>query len=224
MPYSLVIFDWDGTLMDSTHSIVAAIQGACRDLDLPVPSNDSASWVIGLSLEAALRSAVPELRDEQLPEFLNRYRIHYLLRDPELRLFDGVMELLATLSGMGTKLAVATGKSRVGLDRALAATALRPVFDATRCADETFSKPHPGMLFELMEVLDVPPEEVIMIGDTSHDLRMATNAGVHGLAVTYGAHARAELASCAPQAIVNNVAELREWLVPRVAGRTVSAG
>ena len=110
------------------------------------------------------------------------------------------------------------------MDRALAATALRPVFDATRCADETFSKPHPGMLFELMEVLDVPPEEVIMIGDTSHDLRMATNAGVHGLAVTYGAHARPELASCAPQAIVNNVAELRDWLVPRIAGRVSTAG
>lgn len=217
MTYSLVVFDWDGTLMDSTHNIVAAIQGACRDMNLPVPSADDASWVIGLSLESALRTAVPALTDEQVPAFLARYRVHYLLRDPELKLFDGAGELLASLAGMGVLLAVATGKSRVGLDRALAATGLGPVFDATRCADETFSKPHPAMLLELMETLSVEPDRVIMIGDTSHDMKMAANAGVAGVAVTYGAHSASELRECLPAALVSNVSELREWLMPRVA-------
>ena len=215
--YSLVVFDWDGTLMDSTHSIVAAIQGACRDLSLPVPPAETASWVIGLSLESALRNAVPDLTDALLPEFLNRYRIHYLLRDPDLKLFDGAGELLASLAGMGVKLAVATGKSRVGLNRALETTGLGPVFDATRCADETFSKPHPAMLLELMDVLDVEPARVVMIGDTSHDLRMAANAGVDAVAVTYGAHLPDELRECAPAAVVDSVTELRDWLLPRVA-------
>ena len=217
MTYSLVVFDWDGTLMDSTHNIVAAIQGACRDMNLPGPSADDASWVIGLSLESALRTAVPALTDDLVPAFLARYRVHYLIRDPELKLFAGAGELLASLAGMGVLLAVATGKSRVGLDRALAATGLGPVFDATRCADETFSKPHPAMLLELMDTLSVEPDRVVMIGDTSHDMKMAANAGVAGVAVTYGAHSASELRECLPAALVSSVAELREWLMPRVA-------
>jgi len=216
MSYSLVVFDWDGTLMDSTHSIVAAIQGACRDLDLPVPSASAASWVIGLSLESALRRAVPELTASQVPRFLERYRIHYLTRDPELRLFAGIPELLQELAGQGARLAVATGKSRVGLERALAATGLRSLFDATRCADETFSKPHPAMLHELMQELDVAPGQVVMVGDTSHDMMMACNAGVHGLGVTYGAHNLEELQGCAPQAVVDSVPAMRQWLLERV--------
>lgn len=217
MKYSLVVFDWDGTLMDSTHSIVAAIQAACRDMNLPVPPAENASWVIGLSLESALRSAVPDLTDRDVPAFLARYRVHYLLRDPELKLFDGSGELLASLAGMGVMLAVATGKSRVGLDRALKSTGLVNAFDGTRCADETFSKPHPAMLFELMETLNVEPARVVMIGDTSHDLQMAANAGVDAVAVTYGAHGVAELQACSPLGMVNSVSELREWLMPRVA-------
>jgi len=213
--YSLVVFDWDGTLMDSTHSIVAAIQGACRDLELPVPSASAASWVIGLSLESALRRAVPELTQAMVPRFLERYRIHYLLRDPELRLFDGAPQLLQDLAARNVRMAVATGKSRVGLDRALAATGLRQTFAATRTADETFSKPHPAMLHELMEELGVAPEDVIMVGDTSHDLQMAANAGVHGLGVTYGAHTPAELLGCEPQGLVDSVAALSGWLLER---------
>jgi len=214
--YSLVVFDWDGTLMDSTNGIVSAIQGACRDLELPVPSASEASWVIGLSLESALRRAVPELTQAMLPRFLERYRIHYLLRDPDLQLFEGIEPLLGELAGRDIRLAVATGKSRVGLNRVLAATGLRDVFDATRTADETFSKPHPGMLQELMQELDVEPERVIMVGDTSHDLNMAANAGVHGLGVTYGAHSPQELLGCTPQAVVDTVPALREWLLARV--------
>lgn len=214
--YSLVVFDWDGTLMDSTNGIVSAIQGACRDLDLPVPTASEAAWVIGLSLESALLRAVPQLTQAQLPRFLERYRIHYLLRDPDLRLFEGIEPLLGELEQRNVRLAVATGKSRIGLNRVLAATGLREVFAATRTADETFSKPHPAMLHELMEELDVEPHRVIMVGDTSHDLNMAANAGVHGLGVTYGAHSPQELLGCSPQVVVDDVVALRDWLLPRV--------
>lgn len=216
MSYAMVVFDWDGTLMDSTHSIVAAIQAAARDLELPVPSTSEASWVIGLSLESALKRAVPALTPALMPRFLERYRIHYLLRDPELRLFDGVRELLENLANRNVRLAVATGKSRVGLDRVLAATGLGPVFDATRTADETFSKPHPEMLHQLMRELDVDPQAVVMIGDTTHDLQMATNAGVHGLGVSYGAHTLEELQGCAAQAVVDSVPSMSDWLDTRV--------
>lgn len=217
MTYSLVVFDWDGTLMDSTPAIVAAIQGACRDMDLPVPPDEAASWVIGLGLADALRAAVPELRAEQWPAFSERYRYHYLTRDPQLRLFEGVETLLAAIAATGASLAVATGKSRLGLDRSLESTGLRHRFDATRCADETHSKPHPAMLLELMDELVVAPEHTIMIGDTSHDLNMARSAGVHGLAVSYGAHPLSELEPCSPVGLVHSVAELSDWLLPRVA-------
>jgi phosphoglycolate phosphatase len=217
MSYSLVVFDWDGTLMDSTHSIVAAIQAACRDLELPVPSASQASWVIGLSLESALRRAVPGLTNATLPRFLERYRVHYLLRDPELKLFDGVREMLAELAAQDVRMAVATGKSRIGLNRALAASGLVDAFQATRCADETFSKPNPTMLYEIMDELGVANDRVLMIGDTSHDLQMATNAGVHGVGVAYGAHTREELEAEHPRTVVDSVSGLRQWLMERVA-------
>ncbi|CAM4148924.1 HAD-IA family hydrolase [Kerstersia similis] len=216
MQYSVLVFDWDGTLMDSTPSIVTAIQNACRDLDLPVPPASSASWVIGLSLDAALTKVVPDLPPSLLPRFIERYRIHYLLRDPDLRLFDGVPELLADLGGQGARLAVATGKSRVGLDRVIRGFGLEGVFEATRCADETHSKPHPAMLNELMEELMVAPEEVLMIGDTSHDMRMAANAGVHGLGVSYGAHPLPELLAGEPLHVVDSVSAMRDWIQPRL--------
>lgn len=215
--YSLVIFDWDGTLMDSTPSIVAAIQGACRDLGLPVPTDDAASWVIGLSLNEALHKAVPSLTAAELPRFLARYKFHYLTRDPLLRLFDGIAPLFQELAALPIQLAVATGKSRVGLERGLDASGLRRFFQATRTADETFSKPHPAMLQELMRELDVEPERTLMIGDTSHDLTMARHAGTASLGVTYGAHSVAELAACTPNGIVDTVPQLREWLLSRVA-------
>jgi phosphoglycolate phosphatase len=214
--YSLVVFDWDGTLMDSTPSIVTAIQSSCRDLGLPVPPDEAASWVIGLSLQDALLSAVPTLEQEMVPKFIERYRFHYLTRDPQIRLFEGVEAMLDDLAAAGTKLAVATGKTRLGLERAMETTGLRRYFNATRCADETFSKPNPAMLNELMHELDVEPSRVVMVGDTSHDLHMARNAGIHGVGVTYGAHAVAELAACDPQIIVGSVGELGDWLGARV--------
>ncbi len=214
--YSLVIFDWDGTLMDSTPSIVAAIQGACRDLALPVPTDDAAAWVIGLSLHDALHKAVPSLTAAELPRFLERYKFHYLTRDPLLRLFNGIAPLFEELAALPIQLAVATGKSRVGLERGLDASGLRRFFHGSRTADETFSKPHPAMLQELMRELDVAPEQTLMIGDTSHDLKMARHAGTASLGVTYGAHSVEELEACSPDGLVDTVSGLRGWLLPRL--------
>jgi len=213
--YSLVVFDWDGTLMDSTVDIVRAMQAACVDVGLPVPDDERASWVIGLSLDVALNHVVPALTDQQRPLFLERYRYHYLSRDPQLVLFEGVPEMLQTLRAQGVALAVATGKSRVGLDRVLRNTGIGEFFTATRCADETFGKPHPSMLLELMDEIGVEQSSVIMVGDTSHDLQMAANAGVHGLGVSYGAHSETELRRHAHQALLHNVTSVDEWLNQR---------
>lgn len=211
--FDLVIFDWDGTLMDSAGAIVTAIQLAARDLALPEPSEARARHVIGLGLVDALQHAIPELTRDRYPELVERYRHHYLSRDHELTLFPGVEEMLGELGELGVRLAVATGKSRLGLDRALKASGLAAVFEATRCADECFSKPHPQMLEELMEIAGVSPERALMIGDTTHDLQMACNAGVLAAAVTYGAHPRQMLDAAAPLAVFDRVGDLHEWLL-----------
>ncbi|WP_442592770.1 HAD-IA family hydrolase [Parapusillimonas sp. JC17] len=214
--YKAVIFDWDGTVMDSTHSIVEAIQGACADVGLPIPPAEEASWVIGLSLESALYRCVPTLTAEQLPLFLERYRFHFLSRDPHLKLFDGMLDLLGALQQRDVTLGVATGKSRIGLDRVLGNMQLGGYFHATRCADESFSKPHPAMLLELMEELSLEPHAVLMVGDTSHDIQMATAAGVDSMAVTYGAHQKSILLKAEPTIMVSSVREMRSWLLERV--------
>jgi phosphoglycolate phosphatase len=210
--FDLVVFDWDGTLMDSAAAIVRAIQSACRDLGVAEPSDVQARHVIGLGLGDALRLAVPDLDEAHYPQMTERYRHHYLSSDHELELFGGVPALLEQLKGDGYLLAVATGKSRIGLDRALDHSGLRPNFDATRCADECFSKPHPQMLEELLDEFAVPAKRCLMIGDTTHDLQMAINAGVAGVGVTYGAHAVEQLRTCAPLACIDSVAELTTWL------------
>ncbi|MBL8450304.1 MAG: HAD-IA family hydrolase [Dechloromonas sp.] len=210
--YDLIVFDWDGTVLDSAGAIVMAIQAACRDLNLPVPDEAAARHVIGLGLGEALRQAVPSLPPERYSEMVERYRSHYLSTDHELDLFEGIAELLSRLRSAGKSLAVATGKSRIGLDRALRHSGLEIYFVASRCADECFSKPHPQMLEELMAELGVPAERTLMIGDTSHDLLMARNAGVDGLAVAYGAHPGRFLLEHGPVACVDTVAELSLWL------------
>jgi len=215
-PYRVVVFDWDGTVMDSTHSIVASIQGACADLELPIPPASEARWVIGLSLESALRRAVPRLTAAQYPLFLQRYRAHFLRLDPDLAMFDGIAALFEALRGRGVRLAVATGKSRVGLDRALAKLGLQETFAATRCADESYGKPHPAMLLELMQELDAAPEHMVMVGDTAHDIEMAHAAQVDGVAVEYGAHDHETLLLARPLAMLPSVADLQAWLLPRV--------
>lgn len=212
MKYELVVFDWDGTLLDSAGAIVQAIQAACRDLDLPVPDDSRARHVIGLGLVDAMRHAVPELPPERYQAMVDRYRHHYLSGDHQLTLFAGVPALLERLKGDGHLLAVATGKSRLGLERALDHSGLRPLFLGSRCADECHSKPHPQMLEELMAEFGVEAARTVMIGDTSHDLLMARNAGVDGIAVTYGAHPHDHLLEHGPVACLHTVAELDQWL------------
>jgi len=210
--FQLLVFDWDGTLMDSAGAIVASIQESCRDLDLPVPDPDRAAHVIGLGLKDALAYAVPELAPSDYGRLAERYRHHYLARDPYIELFPGMREMLALLKDNGHVLAVATGKSRVGLERVLAATQLKQYFAASRCADETHSKPHPAMLQELMQELLIEPEAALMIGDTVHDLQMAVSAGVAALAVSYGAHSRESLTLFKPLACIDTPQELAPWL------------
>ncbi len=210
--FDLIVFDWDGTLMDSTATIVQSIQAAARDLGLPVPDNKAASYVIGLGLQEAMQAVMPGLDPRNQARMVERYRYHYLTKDKGLTLFPGVREMLAELSQQGYFLAVATGKSRVGLNRALDAADLLSVFDATRCADETFSKPHPAMLHELTRELGQELRRTVMIGDTTHDLQMALNAGTAGIAVHYGAHAAPELEALNPVFSANSVPELHAWL------------
>jgi phosphoglycolate phosphatase len=210
--YRLVVFDWDGTIIDSAGAIAECIRDAAADLGLEVPTRERASHVIGLGLHDALRHAVPGLPTERTAEFVERYRQRFRARENEMDLFPGMRELLASLH-TGRVLGIATGKSRRGLDRALEATGLRPYFRASRCADETHPKPHPAMLLELMAELEVPVAQALMIGDTSHDLDMARAAGVDALAVTYGAHAEEGLRSCRPRACLASVAELDRWLM-----------
>lgn len=212
MKYELVVFDWDGTLLDSAAAIVNAIKASSRDLGLPEPSDAAARHVIGLGLTDALAHAVPELEPARYQEMVERYRFHYLSGDKDLNLFAGVPEMLQELTSAGHLLAVATGKSRLGLERALDHSGLRPFFRASRCADECHSKPHPQMLEELMAEFGVSPEAMVMIGDTSHDLQMAINAGVDALAVTYGAHRHDHLLDHAPRACLHSVEELAAWL------------
>lgn len=210
--FDLIVFDWDGTLMDSTATIVTCIQAAAKDLGLPVPDNKKAAYVIGLGLHEAMEEVLPNLDPKYYPHMVERYRYHYLIKDKGLTLFDGVREMLTSLSQQGYFLAVATGKSRVGLNRALDAANLLSIFDATRCADETFSKPHPAMLHELTRELGQNIRRTVMIGDTTHDLQMAINAGSAGIAVHYGAHAAPELQALNPVFAATSVPELHAWL------------
>lgn len=208
VPVELVVFDWDGTLMDSTGAIASAIRSAAADLGLRKPTHEQASAVIGLGLSDALRQCVPDLTSDKVDEFTERYRVHYMAIDPELQPFDGIEAMLTNLSAGPVPTAVATGKSRSGLNRVLEAMNWRHHFISTRCADEGISKPHPWMLNDLMAEIGVGPEATLMIGDTTHDLGMARAAGVRAIGVTYGAHPSELLATEPAIALVNTVAEL----------------
>lgn len=210
--YDLIVFDWDGTLFDSTALIVRAIQAACRDLGAPVPSDEAAAHVIGLGLQDALQHAVPDLPVDLYPELGRRYRQHYFASHDQVTLFAGVPELLAGLRERNHWLAVATGKNRHGLNEALRISGLAGSFDATRTADETRSKPHPQMLQELMREFGTDPERTLMIGDTTHDLQLAANAGTDAVAVAYGAHPPEQLGDLRPLTIAHSVPELQDWL------------
>jgi phosphoglycolate phosphatase len=210
--FDLLIFDWDGTLMDSAGVIVDSIQRACEDIGLAAPSERASRQIIGLGLVQALQTLLPDLPADAYPRLVERYRHHYLGRDAELPLFAGVASGIRELHASGFTLAVATGKSQVGLERALAVSGLGEWFAATRCADQTHSKPHPAMVLELIDELDADPARTLVIGDTSHDLLMAANAGVASLGVTYGAHEAGDLHPHAPLALRDSFVEVHAWL------------
>ncbi len=211
--FDLIVFDWDGTLFDSTMLIVRCIQAACRDIAVAVPSDEAAAYVIGLGLHDALQHAVPGLPPARYPELGARYRHHYIARQHELLLFPGTLDMLQALKERQHWLAVATGKNRKGLDDALAHSQLGALFDATRTADETASKPHPLMLQQLMAEFGVHPERTLMIGDTTHDLLLAANAGTPRVAVSYGAHDREAFEAHGPLHVAHSTADLHAWLL-----------
>ena len=211
MRYPLIVFDWDGTIIDSTGTIAECIQQAAAEMGLPVPDDSRARHVIGLGLRDSLLHAVPDLPESRYNDFVALYRKYFLAREDTMKLFPGMVDLLSSLKEKHL-LAVATGKSRRGLDRALDAGGLRQYFAASRCADETHPKPHPAMLLELMDELSLSSSQLLMIGDTSHDLEMARAAGVDSLGVTYGAHREEGLRACSPLNCFSSVAQLHEWL------------
>jgi len=213
-PYELIVFDWDGTLIDSEARIVNCMRAAINDLDLPTRTHDEMRNVIGLGLHEALATLYPDGDRKSYQDLVDRYRHHFLVEDDTpSELFAGVEKLLATLRDRGHFLAIATGKGRVGLEKALDETGLRDYFHFSRCADETRSKPHPQMLEEIMDRLGMVPQATLMVGDTEYDLQMANNARTDALAVSYGAHDKARLLACNPLDCVDDIAALHGWLV-----------
>ena len=209
MAYQLVIFDWDGTVMDSTGRIIACMHQAGADLCLPVLEDDAVREIIGLGLPEALRTLYPGIGDRDLERMRERYAVHFVAAEASpSRLYPGARETLAALRTAGLRLAVATGKSRKGLDRVWASSGLGDSFDASRCADETHSKPHPAMVTELLTELGGAPERALVVGDTSFDLQMARDAGVDRVAVSYGAHPVDRLMNFHPLAVIDALPQL----------------
>lgn len=211
--FDLLVFDWDGTLMDSTGMIARSIQRAFADVGLPEPSDTAARFVIGYGLNEAMQYLDPHLSAEQIRQIVDAYRGHFLAKDHELQLYAGVAEGLPCLRAAGFRLAVATGKSRAGLDRVLAATGLASFFEVTRTADEAFSKPHPAMLEYILEATEVVASRAVMIGDTTHDLQLAINAGTASLAMSYGAHPLQDLLPLNPLAHFDDFSALTTWIL-----------
>ena len=210
--FDLICFDWDGTLFDSTAIIVRCIQQAVLDVGGARPTDQAAAYVIGMALMPALAHAAPDVPPEKYPELGARYRHHYLAAQHDISLFAGVLPMLAELKGRHHWLSVATGKSRRGLDEVLASRQLHGVFDGSRTADETAGKPDPRMLHELMREFGTEPERTLMIGDTTHDLQMAVNAGCASVGVSYGAHEPSEFGALRPRFIAHSATELHRWL------------
>ena len=206
--FDLIVFDWDGTLFDSTRLIARCIQAACADVGTAVPSDRDASYVIGLGLVDGGSRRRPQLPAERYRELAERYRSHYRASLDDIVLFEGTLPMLRTLKARNHWLGVATGKTRAGLDDALRRSDLGPLFDATRCADETAGKPDPRMLNELMRELGCVPARTLMIGDTTHDLQLAANAGCASVAVSFGAHAHAEFDAFGPLHVAASTADL----------------
>jgi phosphoglycolate phosphatase len=212
--FDLIVFDWDGTLMDSEAKIVRCMTNAALDAGIPDPGAPAIRHIIGLGLDEAMCALFPEVDAARRDLIVERYREHFVhLDDTTTDLFPGVSEGLDALKRSGYLLAVATGKARRGLDRVLDQTGTAHLFSATRCADEAFSKPHPQMLRDLLDRTSTAAERALMVGDTVYDLEMARNARVPGLAVSYGAHPRERLMDCAPLACLDSFTEVRAWLM-----------
>ena len=211
--FDLIAFDWDGTLFDSTGIITRCIQRAVVDVGGQEPSREAASYVIGMALMQALAHAAPDVPVEKYPQLGERYRHHYTAHQNDLILFDGVLEMLAELKERHHWLTVATGKSRKGLNEALHAVELKGAFDGSRTADETAGKPSPLMLHELMREFGVEAERTLMIGDTTHDLQMALNAGCASVGVSYGAHEPSAFHDFKPLHVAHSVSDLKQWLL-----------
>jgi len=210
--YDLIVFDWDGTLADSTGLIAECVQQAAMELRFRVPTMQEAKQVIGLGLLPALNQLFPGLADRDYQAFAVAFRARYLPRDHEATLYPGVVEMLQGLAQPERCLAVATGKPRRGLERAFDRTGIRGHFHFSRCGDEGFGKPHPDMLLKLMDASGATAKRTLMIGDTTFDLQMAQSAGVDAIAVTYGAHRRRELTQFGPMVMADRVGQLTQWL------------
>jgi phosphoglycolate phosphatase len=211
--FDLIAFDWDGTLFDSTAIITRCIQRAVVDVGGQEPTREAASYVIGMALMPALAHAAPDVPKEQYPALGERYRYHYMQHQNDISLFEGVLDLLHDLKARHHCLTVATGKSRRGLNEALQAVELRNMFDGSRTADETAGKPNPRMLHELMREFGAEPERTLMIGDTTHDLQMALNAGCASVGVSYGAHEPEAFHALNPRHVAHSVRDLHDWLL-----------
>jgi phosphoglycolate phosphatase len=211
--FDLVVFDWDGTLMDSETKIVRCMQAAARDLDIPDPGVAAIRDIIGLGLNEAMQVLFPSSTPGDQARLVEQYRRHFLeLDNTAMPLFPGVTEGLVKLADLGYLLAVATGKARRGLDRVLNETGMHHLFVASRCADETFSKPHPKMLEEILDQTGVESARALMVGDTVYDMQMAQNARVAGLGVSYGVHARERLLESGARACVDSFREVCAWV------------
>ncbi len=210
--YQLIVFDWDGTLMDSTGHIVSCMQTAIGQLDLAPLSDSAIRHIIGLGLSEAVQTLYPDASALEIETLANQYRTVWLNSPHEMPLYDNALPLLNELSQQEYFLAVATGKSRKGLNKVLKSTQLETLFHATRCADECHSKPHPAMLEELMDFVGVLPKHTLMIGDTEFDLQMANNAGTDSLGISHGAHGIEILSACEPLDIVDDLYGVQTWL------------
>lgn len=214
--FDLLVFDWDGTLMDSEAHIVDCLRVAMNAVNAEVKPDDHLRQVIGLGLPEAIARLLPDHGADVQQDAMHAFRAEFLSERPvPSRLFSGAEDLLMRLQSQGYMLAVATGKSRRGLDKVLNETGLEPIFAATRTADETFSKPHPQMLEEILVDLDTAPHRALVIGDTEFDLQMAQNARVPAVGVSYGVHPRERLEKQSPLAIFDEITELGHWLSAR---------
>lgn len=210
---SLVIFDWDGTVMDSVGRIVSSMRAAALKSELMVPSEFAVKQIIGLSLDPAFDTLFPGVDQGKRQQLFAHYRDHYVLHDTTpTPLFAGVEQVLQQLKDNNVKLAVATGKQRRGLARMFAETGLEKYFDTSRCADEAQSKPHPDMLQQILQQLDIAAEQAVMVGDTSHDMKMAQAIAMPRIGVTHGVHDRLVLSQFAPKAIIDSIPELLQVL------------